>query len=256
MDAPGPVDPNATWTVGDLARIARVTVRTLHHYDEIGLLRPSSFTESGYRLYGPAELERLHLVRLYRSAGVPLPDIRRILDAPGFDRVAALRAHRERLVAQIEETEALVATLDRLLAPGGVVTKEELFDGFQPEEYAEEARQRWGHTEAFQESQRRTQAYRPEDWQEVKAEVAAVEEELAACLAAGLPASSDRAMDAAERHRLHIDRWFYPCSPAFHVNLGEMYVADPRFTAHYDQRAPGLAAYVRDAIVANAARAG
>jgi DNA-binding transcriptional MerR regulator len=242
------------WTVGDLARLARVTVRTLHHYDEIGLVRPSSFTESGYRLYGEAELARLHLVRLYRSAGLPLEEIRRILDAPGFDREAALRAHRERLVAQLDETRALVATLDRLLAGGDVVKSEDLFDGFEPEAHEEEARRRWGQTEAYRESKRRTSRYGPEDWKRMKAEVGAVEAELAACLAAGEPADGVRAMDAAEAHRAHVDRWFYPCSSAMHVGLGEMYVADPRFTAHYDERAPGLAAYVRDAIVANAVR--
>jgi DNA-binding transcriptional MerR regulator len=242
------------WTVGDLARLARVTVRTLHHYDEIGLLRPSSFTESGYRLYGAAELERLHLVRLYRSADLPLEEIRRILDAPGFDREAALRAHRERLVAQIDETRALVDTLDRLLAGGDVVKSEDLFDGFRPEDYEDEVRERWGSTEAYRESKRRARQYRPEDWKKLGAEVGAIEAELAACMAAGEPADSVRAMDAAEAHRLHIDRWFYPCSTAMHLGLAAMYVADPRFTAHYEKRAPGLAAYVRDAIVANAAR--
>jgi MerR family transcriptional regulator, thiopeptide resistance regulator len=237
--------PGPSWTVGELARRAGVTVRTLHHYDEIRLLRPRSFTESGYRLYGPDDLERLSLVRLYREAGLPLEEIRRILDAPGFDRDAALRAHRERLLATIDDTRALVAVVDRLLDPPG---------GTMDNPYEEEARQRWGHTDAYKESQRRAKKYDADTWKQIGEESGAVEAELAACLAAGEPAEGVRAMDAAEAHRQQIDRWFYPCGPEMHTALGEMYVADPRFTAHYDKRAPGLAAYVCAAITANALR--
>lgn len=243
------------WTVGELARLAGVTVRTLHHYDEIRLVRPRGFTESGYRLYGPEDLERLQLVRLYRNADLPLEEIRRILDAPGFDRTAALRAHRERLVARIEETRALVATLDRLIDPeGGQMSHDDLFDGFQPEAHEEEARQRWGHTDAWKESKRRTARYGRDEWRQIGEETTAVEAELAACLLAGEPADGTRAMDAAEAHRRSIDRWFTPCDPVMHTNLAEMYIADPRFTRHYEKRAEGLAAYVHAAIGANAAR--
>jgi len=121
--------------------------------------------------------------------------------------------------------------------------------------YADEARERWGHTEAYQESARRTKRYTPEDWAKIKAEAEAVEAGMAALLRAGEAADGVQAMDLAEEARLHIARWFYPCPHEMHVELADMYTADPRFAAHYDQREPGLAAFVAAAIRANAARA-
>lgn len=242
-----------TWTVGALARLAGVSVRTLHWYDEIALLRPSAFSDAGYRLYGEADLARLHLIRLYRAADLPLEEIRRVLDAPGFERDAALKAHRQRLVERLDETRALLQTVDRLLE-GAPMSSENLFDGFEPEAHAAEAEERWGHTDAHRESRRRTKGYTPADWTRMRAELDAVEAGFAAALTAGEPPDGERARAAAEAHRRHIDRWFYPCDAAMHGSLAEMYVTDPRFTARYEARAPGLAVYVAAAIRANAAR--
>lgn len=122
--------------------------------------------------------------------------------------------------------------------------------------YADEARERWGHTEAYKESARRTKRYQPGDWAKIEAESEAVERGMAELLAAGEAPDGARAMDLAETARLHIDRWFYPCPHTMHVGLADMYTADPRFTAHYDEREPGLAAFVAAAIRANAARHG
>jgi len=121
--------------------------------------------------------------------------------------------------------------------------------------HAGEARERWGHTEAYKESARRTKQYRPEDWVRIKAEAEAVEAGLAALLRAGAPADGIQAMDLAEQARLHIDRWFYPCGHTMHVGLADMYLADARFRAHYDEREAGLADFVAAAIRANARRA-
>lgn len=122
--------------------------------------------------------------------------------------------------------------------------------------WAEEARERWGHTELYKESERRTKRYKDEDWAEIKAEGEAVEAAMAALLSSGEAADGVKAMDLAEQARLHVDRWFYPCSHAMHVALADMYTADARFAAHYEQRAAGLAAFVADAIRANARRGG
>ena len=132
---------------------------------------------------------------------------------------------------------------------------EELLEAFgdaDPGQHAQEAEERWGGTDAFRESRRRASAYRRDDWTRLRAESEAVETEFAACLVSGEPADGSRATSAAEAHRLHIDSWFYPCSHEFHVGLAQMYVADARFTAHFDDRAHGLAGYVHDAILANA----
>jgi len=120
--------------------------------------------------------------------------------------------------------------------------------------YADEARDRWGQTEAFRESQRRAAGYSSEDWAEIKRQTAGVESRLAAALLEGWPPDSTIAMDLAEEHRALLSRWFYECSPSLHCSLGAMYVADPRFAEHYDQRARGLASYVCEAIHANADR--
>jgi hypothetical protein len=117
-------------------------------------------------------------------------------------------------------------------------------------DYAGEARQRWGDTEAYAESQRRASSYTSDDWLRIEAEADQVEQQFADLFAAGVAADSPEADAAAEAHRAHISRWFYDCSPQLQRALGEMYVADPRFAEHYDERAPGLATYVRDAIVA------
>lgn len=119
-----------------------------------------------------------------------------------------------------------------------------------------EVEERWGHTEAYRESSRRTERYTDEDWTRIKGQQEAIEAGLADAMAAGDAADSERAMELAEGARQHIDRWFYPCTHAMHVGLAQLYTEDPRFRAHYEERAAGLAAYVRGAIEANAARRG
>lgn len=135
------------------------------------------------------------------------------------------------------------------------VEMREVFGSFDPAEHAEEAERRWGGTEAYAESQRRAASYDNQHWLQIRDEAERISAGLAAAMRDGAPPDSERAMDLAEQHRQHITRWFYNCSYDTHRGLGEMYVADPRFTANYDEQEPGLAAYIRDAITANAERA-
>jgi DNA-binding transcriptional MerR regulator len=252
-----------TYTVGQVARLAGVSVRTLHHYDALGLLVPSSRGRSGYRRYDGGDLERLQQVLVWRRLGFGLDEVAALLDDPGHDRVASLLRQRDLIDQQVEQLQAVRALLDRTLTSlngGTAMTDDQLFDGLDPLEWNErthgdEVRARWGDTDAYRESARRTARYGTEDWARLSAESEQAEARLADLMVAGVPADDPAAMDAAEAHRLVIDRWFYPCSPEMHAGLGDMYVADERFAAHYDQRAPGLAAYVRDAILANAVRA-
>ena len=120
--------------------------------------------------------------------------------------------------------------------------------------YAVEAEQRWGNTHAFRESQRRAARYRPADWLRIKAEAADIEQRLAEAMRAGAAPGSALTMDLAEEHRRHLSRWFYACGSDLHRELGDLYVDDPRFAAHYDEQAPGLAEFLRAAIMANADR--
>ena len=130
----------------------------------------------------------------------------------------------------------------------------EAFGDFDPKEYEKEAEERWGNTAAYKESARRTKRYTKEDWIEVRKETEAVNAGLAKLMDEGVPADDPRAMDQAEQHRLNIDRRFYPVSYEMHVGLAEMYIADPRFAANYEKVHAGLAHYMHDAILANAAR--
>ena len=127
-----------------------------------------------------------------------------------------------------------------------------MFEGFDPAEYEDEARERWGHTDAYRESTRRAAGYGEAEWRTIREESEAIVRDFAALAAAGEPADGARARAVAERHRQHISRWFYECPPAMHRGLGQMYVTDERFARNYEKVADGLAAYVRDAMAANA----
>src|SRR5262245_44602395 len=140
------------YTVSQVARLARLSVRALHHYDEIGLLTPSARSDAGYRLYSEADLERLQQIRFFRELAFPLEEIRRVLDDPGFERRAALLMQRTMLEERAAQTRALIEAVDRALAAleGGPAVKEnEMFEAFSdhdPAAHAEEARSRWGDT--------------------------------------------------------------------------------------------------------------
>ena len=248
-------------TVGQVADQLGVTVRTLHHYDEIGLLVPSQRTSAGYRLYNGKDITRLQHVVVYRRLGFALEEIALLLDDPSVDVGEHLRRQREAVMSRLDEMSELVTAIDRALEKemsGIKLTREEqkeLFGESFSEDYAEEAEQRWGETEAWKQSKRRTSSYTKADWAEVKAEMDANLADFVSAMSDGEPATSERAMDAAEAHRLHIDSRFYELTTDFHRGLGDMYLADPRFTKTYEDIAPGLAQYVRDAIHANADRA-
>ena len=248
-------------TVGQVAQRFGVTVRTLRHYDDVGLLTPGERSAGGYRLYTAADLLRLRHVVVYRRLGFSLGEIERILAAEDEEAVVVhLRRQRETVRARLTELEDLVAAIDRALEAemtGTDLTPEEqreLFgEGFK-EEYQEEARERWGDTEAWRQSQERTSQYTKADWQAIKAEMDGINARFVEALQAGEPADGERAMDAAEAHRQHITRWFYDCPAEMHANISEMYVSDPRFAKTYEDIHAGLAQYVRDAVHANAAR--
>jgi MerR family transcriptional regulator, thiopeptide resistance regulator len=248
--------------VGEVAALAGVTVRTLHHYDRIGLLSPSERTPAGYRRYTPSDLDRLHRVLVYRELGFPLEEIATLLDDPAADPVAHLRRQLALLRDRLDRTRVMVAAVEKEMEAhtmGISLTPEERFEVFgndDPSQYDAEVEERWGRTDAYRESQRRTASCSKEDWLRVKAEGEDVERRFAEALRSGVPADSEQAMDLAEEHRQQISRNFYDCPPEMHAGLGRMYVEDERFTAHYEQIAPGLAQYVSTAVQANAARQG
>jgi DNA-binding transcriptional MerR regulator len=237
------------YTVSQVAALAHVTVRTLHHYDEIGLVRPSGRTAAGYRLYGERDLARLQHVLGYRALGFPLARVKEILDDPDWDEVSGLREQRALLAEREEHLQHLIAAVDKALEAHVMeikLTPEERFEvfgDFDPEEYAEEAAERWGETDAYKESARRARKYSKEDWQAIKAEGHEAFRGLAELLVAGVPADDERAAEAIDKHRAQIDRWFYPCSQEMYVGVLEMQVGDARFRATWDGYAEGLLDY-------------
>jgi MerR family transcriptional regulator, thiopeptide resistance regulator len=244
------------FTVGDLARLTGVTVRALHHYDEIGLVRPSQRTQAGYRLYDDADVVRLQQVLVLRELGLPLHEIAGVIDA-GSIRNELLRRHREALLERRARIDAMIASLDTTLGhleedrPMKPEDLKQMFDGFDHSQHEDEAKERWGDTEAWKESARRTSSYSKEQWQQLKDEWAVIYQQMAELMRAGVAVTEPAVQALVERHRMHIDRWFYPCSKDMHKNLGAMYIADPRFTANIDKVADGFTQYLADAIAAS-----
>ena len=249
-----------SYSVGKVANLAGVTIKTLHHYDKIRLLSPGGRSEAGYRIYEEADLQRLQQILFYRELGLALEEIAIILDDPRTDAVGHLVRQRRLLTERIEQLHKMVAAIDHEMEAREMdikLTPEErleVFGDFEPENHHEEVKQRWGNTEPYRQSRRRVASYTKEDWMRVKAEQEEVEKNLAAAFESGAAPESEQAMDAVEAHRQHINRWFYDCSHEIHCGLGEMYVSNDRFRARYDGRSTGLSEFIRDASYANSER--
>lgn len=240
------------------AKLAGVSLRTLRHYDAIGLLRPCARAENGYRVYGPKDAERFQQILFYRELGFPLDRIREMLDDPGYDRVSALKEQAEELSRLSERYARLSAlareTLDNLT--GGIpMDEKKLLEGFSYEaamahqkKHERETKERWGDTDAYKQSAKRAASYVKEDWERIGARQAANLSELVACFSERVPCESERMQAVCREARQIITDSFYDCTLEIFSGLGAMYVADPRFTEFYDKHAPGLAAYFNEAI--------
>jgi len=251
---------NDVLTVGAVSNLAGVTVRTLHHYDEIGLVTPAGRTDTGYRSYGPAEVERLQEVLFFRELGFPLEEIREMMDSPAYTRTGALQRQRQLLEERADRLLKMMDAVDRAVLAertGAKMSNEEIlevFGDFDPTEYEEEAKERWGDSDAYKQSAQRTASYTKQDWERIKGETDEINQAFLALMAAGTPATDTVALAVAEDHRTHITKWFYDCSIETHAGLGQMYTADERFRTNIDQAGKGLAEYMAAAFAANAAR--
>ena len=249
--------------VGEVAALAGVTVRTLHHYDRIGLLSPSGRTSAGYRQYAPADLDRLHQVLLYRELGFPLEEVATLLDDPSADPADAPAPAAPAAAGPAGADAAMVAAVEKEMearAMGISLTPEERFEVFgehDPAQYDAEVEERWGDTDAYAQSKRKTAAYSKDDWVRIKAEGEDIEARCAA------------ALQCRRRARLGRRRWTSRrstgsrsagtsttarrrCTPAS-AGCTSRTSGSPPPTR---QMAPGLAQYVSTAVQANAARQG
>jgi DNA-binding transcriptional MerR regulator len=237
------------WSIQDVARLAGTTSRTLRHYGELGLLTPSRVGGNGYRYFDQDCLVRLQRILLLRELGLGLPVIAEVLNGAQRDTVAALRTHldlleqeRERIGRQIES----VKTTLRKTEEGEQLMAEEVFDGFDHTQYEQEVTQRWGR-EAYEQGDRWWRSLSDAEKAEFKQQQVYIAKAFAAAHSAGLPADSDVVQAISQRHYDWLSISPSPTRGHF-VALGEMYVADPRFTDAYDRHGTGTAILVRDAM--------
>lgn len=248
----------STYSVGQVAELTGVTIRTLHHYDEIGLLSPSERSRGGYRLYDAADVDRLMRIMSYRELGLCLDDIAAVLDDPRRERVTVLREQHALLLARVARLQRMIGALERELEAdkmGISLTPEEqaeLFGDWSPDQHEQEVGERWGSTDAYAQSRRRVAAYTEQDWQRIRDAASRLDADLAAAVRDGADPAGERGMALAEEHRSQISRWYYDCGYDMHRGLGRMYVDDERFRSRYEGIEPGLATWLCRAIEANA----
>lgn len=244
-------------TVGAVAALVGVSVRTLHHWDRIGLAPASGRTWADYRVYDDDDIARIHRILIYRELGFPLAEIGRLLDDPEVDARAHLTRQRDLLVGRISHLQEMVSAVDRLkeaIEMNTPLTPEdrvEIFGTEWKEEYREEAEERWGDTPQWAQSQERAARMSKADWVRVKAESDALNADLAAAKRAGVDPGSPEAAELAERHRASVGQ-FYECTYSMQVCLARMYEQDPRFAETYDEHEPGLTQWLVAAVEANA----
>ena len=215
-------------TVHEVSQISGVSVRTLHHYDAIGLLRPTAVTEAGYRLYDDTALARLQSILLFRELAFPLKEIKRIMDDPKFDQVTALEQQIRLLELQQERLSRLIDLARKTMKTGVTHMDFTAFDNSKLEQYAAEVKERWGNTAAYQESAQRPAAEQKDAAAGLMAQFARMGR-----LRTGDPAGQE-AQDAVRELQQFITKHFYTCTPEILSGLGQMYTADDRFRASID----------------------
>ena len=245
------------YTVHKLSKLAGVSTRTLRYYDEIGLLAPAKINTSGYRLYGRDEVDRLQQILFYRELGVGLEKIKQIITAPSFDRNNALREHREQLLEKRRQLDLLIATIDKTIATTeGRITMsdQEKFEGFKQNlidenerKYGTEIRTKYGN-EVVDKSNAKVKGMSQADYEEVTKLAQEILDTLKAAMKTGDPAGP-LAQKAADLHRRWLSFYWDGYTKEAHAGVTQMYVDDERFKAYYDRNQPGMAEFLRDAVL-------
>ena len=236
--------------IKEFAKLTGVSVRTLHYYDEIGLLKPALVdAQNGYRFYDENSLLRMQEILFYRELDFPLKSILEILSSPDYDKQKALAEQRKLLELKKERLERIIDALDG--ATKGKVTMA-AFDNSDYEtvrkQYEVEAKQRWGETDAYKEHAEKTADYSKDKWQTVNDGLMAVFAKFAECMKNGHTADSDDAQALVKELQTYITENYYTCTTEILAGLGQMYVADERFKANIDRNGKGTAAFVSKAI--------
>ncbi len=245
------------YTIKKLAQLAGISTRTLRYYDEIDLLKPARINSSKYRIYGKEEIDCLQQILFYKALGLELETIKSIITSPTFDKVQALKSHREKLLKKREQINLLIENVDKTLAnhEGRIkMTDREKFTGFKEKliddnekKYGKEIRQQYGDTQVEQ-SNKKIRNMTKAQYQEVQQLAKNIIKTLKKAVLTGNP-ESDLAQKCADLHRQWLCYYWDEYSKEAHANLAQMYVEDERFKAYYDKEQPGLAEFLRDAII-------
>ncbi|MBC6310583.1 MerR family transcriptional regulator [Listeria sp. FSL L7-1582] len=245
------------YTVQKLGQLAGVSTRTLRYYDEIGILKPARINSSGYRIYGQTEVDRLQQIMFYREMNVSLEKIKAILEQPDFDEAEALRKHRFELLDKRKQLDDLIRNVEKSIAHSErriTMTDQEKFEGFKQkmiddneEKYGAEIREKYG-DEKIEKSNAKLKGMSEAEMERINQLAETILTDLQVAFATGNPAGEE-AQGVAALHKEWLSAYWDTYSKEAHAGLAQMYVDDERFTAYYDKNQPGLAAFLRDAIV-------
>ena len=232
--------------IKEFSRFTGVSVRTLHYYDEIGLLKPARVDKAtGYRYYDEHSLLRMQEILFYRELDFPLKHIEEILTSPNYDKHKALPAQKEMLILKKERLERLIFAIDGATKGENVM---KAFDNTEFEKYKAEAQEKWGSTDAYKEHQEKTKGYSKDKWNSMAAGMDAIMGQFAASMKQGDAPDSAAAQDLVKALQSHITENYYTCTKEILFGLGQMYVADERFKNNIDKHGDGTAAFICEAI--------
>lgn len=240
--------------IRDFAKLTGVSIRTLHYYDEIGLLKPSIVDEqNGYRFYDEENLERMQEILFYRELDFPLKSIMSILSSPDYNKKSALKEQKNLLTLKKQRLERLISALDQAMKGEKIAMN--IFDNSEfekkREEYAKEAQEKWGNTAAYKESAEKTKSYSQEKWKDLNSGMDSLMAEFAQCKSNGLAPENAETQALVKKWQDFISANYYNCTKEILSGLGKMYTADERFKENIDKHGEGTAEFMAAAIEIN-----
>ena len=241
------------YKINEVSKLTGVSIRMLHHYDKIGLLSPSKRTDSNYRMYNDEDITRLYQMLLFKELEFPLQEIKQILDNKEFNMEEALKVQRNLIFEKKKRLERILESIDDTIENLGGTMSKNNFKAFDYEEvkkhqqkYKEETEKRYGKSDAYKESQKKTSKYSKNDWENIMEDASVIYEELSKLMDKD-PSDKD-VQELIEKWRNHITTNFYNCTIEIFRGLALMYIADERFTKNIDKYGKGLAQFMSDAM--------
>ena len=238
--------------IKEFSKLVGVSVRTLHYYDKIGLLKPPFVDEqNGYRFYNEEAFIRMQEIMFYRELDFPLKSIKEILSSPYYDKKKALKEQKRLLILKKQRLERIINALEDA-QKGELNMSMNVFDNSEFEtarkKYQNEAKEKWGNTDAYKESERKTSEYSDEKWNEIDYGMNSLINEFAKCMKSGISPSDSAAKALAQRWQAFITENYYNCTKQILSGLASMYVCDERFKKNIDKYAEGTAEFMSKAI--------